>query len=221
MVLVGGTFIEREQSHGYWEAAFTTAYPDRQITFRNLGWSGDTVWGESRGLFEPHLGYQQLVEQVQATEPTVLILGYGQNEAGRGPAGVEEFSRQYEKLLQDVAADGVRCVLLSPLEYAVHGSRSASASELDDHNQTIELYARAIRELAARRGDVYVDFRPDQSTGALARCGTSVRSFQREATGGRPPGGCGTWRAHRSNKWRHSSPRPTTRKHSRHCGRPS
>ena len=49
VVLLGNTLIEREQRHGYWELALTIAYPDKNITFRNLGWSGDTVWGEEIG----------------------------------------------------------------------------------------------------------------------------------------------------------------------------
>src|SRR4051812_22703494 len=53
VVLLGGTLIEREQRYGYWEAALTARYPDRDITFRNLGWSGDTVFAESRGVFDP------------------------------------------------------------------------------------------------------------------------------------------------------------------------
>src|SRR5262245_40429554 len=51
-VWLGGTLIEREQRYGYWETALTLRYPDRNITFRNLGWSGDTVWGESRVSFD-------------------------------------------------------------------------------------------------------------------------------------------------------------------------
>src|SRR5688500_14363872 len=47
VVLLGSTFIERMQNDGYFETMVTAAYPHRNITFRNLGWSGDTVWGDS------------------------------------------------------------------------------------------------------------------------------------------------------------------------------
>ena len=52
VVLVGDTLIEREQSHGHIEFLFTTQFPDRQVTFRNLGWSGDTPLGQSRVGFD-------------------------------------------------------------------------------------------------------------------------------------------------------------------------
>ncbi|HZO83674.1 MAG TPA: hypothetical protein VFC26_00545, partial [Verrucomicrobiae bacterium] len=42
VVLLGDTFIEREQRYGHIEYFFTTHWPDRNITFRNLGWSADT-----------------------------------------------------------------------------------------------------------------------------------------------------------------------------------
>jgi len=51
VVLLGNTLIEREQRYGYWETALTALHPNKDITFRNLGWSGDTVWGEARARF--------------------------------------------------------------------------------------------------------------------------------------------------------------------------
>jgi hypothetical protein len=51
VVFLGGTLIEREQKYGYWELALTLKNKDKNVSFRNLGWSGDTVWCESRGSF--------------------------------------------------------------------------------------------------------------------------------------------------------------------------
>ena len=51
VVWIGNTLIEREQRHGYWELLLTLRAPERHITFRNLGWSGDTVFGHA------HAGY--------------------------------------------------------------------------------------------------------------------------------------------------------------------
>src|SRR5438067_861874 len=75
VVLIGSTLIEREQRYGYWEAAITAGNPDKNITFRNLGWSGDTVWGEARaGFGTPADGYKQLIDHVKADKPTVMIV---------------------------------------------------------------------------------------------------------------------------------------------------
>ncbi|MBU6401879.1 MAG: hypothetical protein KGS61_16305, partial [Verrucomicrobia bacterium] len=42
VVFVGDTLVEREQEYGYLEARMTAQFPDRNVTFRNLGWSADT-----------------------------------------------------------------------------------------------------------------------------------------------------------------------------------
>src|SRR6266545_1573993 len=52
VVLVGDTLIEREQAYAYAEYVLTTHYPDRHVTFRNLGWSADTPQGQSRVGFD-------------------------------------------------------------------------------------------------------------------------------------------------------------------------
>ncbi len=92
VVLIGSTLIEREQRYGYWEAALTAANPDKNITFRNLGWSGDTVWGEARADFGTAAdGYKHLIEHVKAEKPTVIIVGYGTNESFAGEAGLPKF----------------------------------------------------------------------------------------------------------------------------------
>src|SRR4051812_16649074 len=69
IVWVGNTLVEREQRYGYWETALLAANADKHITFRNLGWSGDTVHGEARGRFDfndPNKCFAQLVDQTLA-----------------------------------------------------------------------------------------------------------------------------------------------------------
>ena len=74
IVLVGNTLIEREQRYGYWEAALITRFPTQNITIRNLGWSGDTVWSDARGQFgTPADGFKQLKEHVVSLKPTAEI----------------------------------------------------------------------------------------------------------------------------------------------------
>ena len=87
VVLIGNTLIEREQRYGYWETALTSRWPDRNVTFRNLGWSGDTVFGDARaGFGTPAEGFTHLRDHVLALKPTVIIIGYGGNESFDGAA---------------------------------------------------------------------------------------------------------------------------------------
>ena len=64
IVWIGNTLVEREQRYGYWETALIAANPDKNITVRNLGWSGDTVFGDARGRFDfnnPDVCFRQMV----------------------------------------------------------------------------------------------------------------------------------------------------------------
>lgn len=165
VVLIGGTLIEREQRYGYWEYALTIAHPDQQITFRNLGWSGDTVWAESRGIFDPpEKGYERLIAQVRELRPTVLILNYGNNEAWAGPTGLERFLAQYRRLIGDLTAaaasdaptsagQAVRVVLLGPLPMEAGVGPNPNPS---DYNANIQTYSAAIAQLALEVGATFV-----------------------------------------------------------------
>ncbi len=171
VVLLGNTLIEREQKYGHWEAMLTARYPDRHITFRNLGWDGDTVWAESRGIFDsPEVGYRRMIDQVKGLKPTVIFLGYGGNEAFAGPEGIPAFVKQYEKLLDDLtkaSPEEVRFVILLPPEVA---GRLAPLPDPANANRNIRLYKSAIRELADRRrvsvlSPIYDDETYAQETG--------------------------------------------------------
>lgn len=50
--IVGATFVERAQLSEHLETALAGTLGSRKVTFRNLGWSADTVWSESRGIFD-------------------------------------------------------------------------------------------------------------------------------------------------------------------------
>ncbi|MFM8468641.1 MAG: hypothetical protein ACKODH_01520, partial [Limisphaerales bacterium] len=85
VIFLGDTLIEREQHYGWIELMLTTRFPDRNVTFRNLGWSADLPNGESRlglslrqaGLEPEGEGWELLQKQIEETKPTVAFIGYG------------------------------------------------------------------------------------------------------------------------------------------------
>ncbi len=52
VVLLGDALIEREQKYSYLETRIHSRYPDHDLVFRNLGWSGDNPEGRSRVSFD-------------------------------------------------------------------------------------------------------------------------------------------------------------------------
>lgn len=155
VVLLGGGIIERDQKYGWIEAAITSRYPDRHITFRNQGWSGDTVLGEARAYFgTPQDGFNHLKQYVQEAKPTVIILGYGSNESFAGPAGLEKFQKDYQTLLDAIKPAGARIVLLSPIPLFNLGSPLPDPAAA---NENLRFYAKTIQQIALNYGHRFVD----------------------------------------------------------------
>jgi lysophospholipase L1-like esterase len=155
IVLLGGTFIEREGQFGFIETAITAAHLDKKLIVRNLGWSGDTVWAESRGIFDqPAAGYQRMIEMVKEQKPTVIVFAYGQNESFAGEAGLNAFVRQFEKLCDDLQPTGARFGFMTPHLFEKPAPPLPDASR---NNDNLRLYADAIRKLAARRHGAVID----------------------------------------------------------------
>lgn len=155
IVLVGNTLIEREQRYGYWEALLTSRFPDQTITFRNLGWSGDTVWGEARAGFDTAKeGFRRLTEHVAAVKPTVIVVGYGGNEAFGGEAGLPRFREGLDRLLDELARTGARIILLAPPRQEDLGP---PLPDPRNHNHDLGSYTSVLSEAAQRRGLRIVD----------------------------------------------------------------
>jgi lysophospholipase L1-like esterase len=162
VVFVGSTLIEREQRYGFWETSLTAHFPERQVIFRNLGWSGDTVFGEARAAFDPPAeGYRRLKEHVLAVKPTVIMLGYGTNESFEGEPGVAKFVDGLNKLLDDLASAKARIILLSPPRQEDLGRPLPDPAA---NNKNLALYRDAIRKVAEKRQARFLDlyaFLPD------------------------------------------------------------
>ncbi|MFN5739675.1 MAG: GDSL-type esterase/lipase family protein, partial [Akkermansiaceae bacterium] len=164
VALLGDGFIEREQYEGWIELAATTAFPDRAVTFRNLGWSADTPAGASRsGLsllqagHEPaDEGWRQLETQLTTYKPNVLIIGYGMAASLPGGQTPEEFKRDFEHLLDRVAKleGGVRVLVLgAPPRFLRPGEMEESVKA---HRASLGAINGVLRDVAKQRGHVFV-----------------------------------------------------------------
>jgi len=148
VVFLGSTLIEREQKYGYWELALTLKNADKNVSFRNLGWSGDTVWGEARNGFDASpKGYERLVQVTKDAKPTVIVICYGHNESFEGKAGVPKFTAQLEKLLDDLAPTKARIVLMSPTPF----EKAGPVTDSDSRNNNLALYRNAMKSVAEKR----------------------------------------------------------------------
>ncbi|MGC1275838.1 MAG: GDSL-type esterase/lipase family protein [Planctomycetaceae bacterium] len=156
VAFVGNTFTEREQRDGFIELALTLASPDADVTFRNLGWSGDTVTGRARRYFgTTDEGFQHLLTHLDLVKPTVIVVCYGTNEAFAGEAGRAVFLDGYAALLEELAKRTDRIVLVSAPPLDPSASPAPKIAERVNHE--LQYQSDAVRDLAAKRGFAFAD----------------------------------------------------------------
>ncbi|MCP3696916.1 MAG: SGNH/GDSL hydrolase family protein [Planctomycetaceae bacterium] len=167
VVFLGATFIERMQDTSYVETELTMRSHGSAITFRNLGWSGDTVGGVSRAVFgKPTDGFIRLMRDVKATRPTVLVVCYGANEAHLGPEGLTGFVKGANQLLDNLAPLNARMVIMSPL---AHEKTDAPLPSPTRYNRSLASYVSALKSIADKRGYHFVATQAvaDSTSGSL------------------------------------------------------
>lgn len=154
VLFLGNSLFENDLQYGYLELALTTRWPDRQITFRNIGWSGDNVFGDARGtITNPPTPYDVLIEQITKAKPTLVFVGYGGIEAEGGEEGLPRFTEGLHKLLDKIDQVGAKAVLLSPMPLFA----ADSPENLTKRNAMLELYTSAIAKTASQRGNRFID----------------------------------------------------------------
>ncbi|QJX00500.1 SGNH/GDSL hydrolase family protein [Frigoriglobus tundricola] len=154
IVWLGNTLVEREQRYGYWETALLAANADKTITVRNLGWSGDTVFGDARAGFDNAAkGYERMVSLALELKPTVIFVSFGTNEAFEGKDGLPKFEKGLEKLLDSLKPANARIVLFSPREFLP----SPSLPDPKTANANLALYRDVIKTVSEKRGLRFAD----------------------------------------------------------------
>jgi hypothetical protein len=166
IAFVGNDFFDRELGKGYIETQVASRFYDKGVTFRNLGYGGDTVWCQARNLCSgwdqfgpPDQGFKRLQKLVEEFSPTVVFVAYGMSESFEGPGGLEHFTRGLNRLLDMLsrsdksesttqAVGKVRIVLVSPIR---HEDLGAPLPDPSEHNRNLRLYVEAMQKVAASR----------------------------------------------------------------------
>jgi lysophospholipase L1-like esterase len=155
IAFVGNTFVERDQLHGYFETRLILGFVGKDIIFRNLGWSGDTVRGEARARFgQPIDGFNHLAAHIADLKPNVIFVNYGLNEAFAGAAGLEAFNADLKKMLDMLSKDGAEIVILGIMAQENLGPPMPDPAR---ENENIKLYNQVLASAAAGRGMRFVD----------------------------------------------------------------
>lgn len=157
IVLLGGTIIEREQKFGFLETRLTLAVGAKKISMRNLGWSGDTVFGTARSYFGPPAeGIERLTKHLEMLRPTVLLACYGHDVALDRDLKIDEFITGYGALLDLVRSKSpaVRIIIVAPPPFENLGP---PLPDMSGANAKLSRVRDALEAFAARQHAAFVD----------------------------------------------------------------
>ena len=150
VAFVGGESVVQELEQGHLESLLAAASPGKGVKFRNMGWEGDTVFEQPRDL-----NFPGVPEQLKRVGATVVFCQFGRFESLAGEAGLPAFVAAYERLLDGLAKQTPRIVLVTPPPFERPGD--ALLPDLSKRNADLTLYAGAINELGKRRGYAVAD----------------------------------------------------------------
>lgn len=176
VAIVGSGLADRQQHHAWLETLIHRAYPEFQLTVRNLGFAADEVNLHPRSDEVPTTEYflnmkpGTLTTMVGKTEVTytsgadfhanVIFAYWGFNESFKGEAGIDEFKADLDaylkKLVQaDFGKGTPRVVLFSPIAHEnLKNSRYPAGAV---NNRNLALYSAAMASVAKVNNVQFVD----------------------------------------------------------------
>lgn len=167
VVFLGNSFFERALDYCHLETLLTLQWPECNISFRNLGWDGDTVYGHSRAggrrravFGDAEEAFQRMIAHVRSVKPTVIFLAYGFNESFDGDEGIETFRDGLRRLVGELDSESTRFVFISPTPMEEgFGTKLGDSSRkyVSKRNAMLQKYSRVLAEQARIGKHAYID----------------------------------------------------------------
>ncbi|HRX82699.1 MAG TPA: SGNH/GDSL hydrolase family protein, partial [Pirellulaceae bacterium] len=160
---IGNTLADRMQHDGWLETLLQARFPEHELVFRNLGFSGDelTLRLRSSNFGSP----DSWLEKAKAD---VIFAFFGYNESHAGAAGLDKFKQDLADQIKQMQAQkyngesAPRIVIFSPIAHEDLGDRNLPDGS--ENNSRLELYTAAMAEVAKANDVVFVDlFHPTQA----------------------------------------------------------
>ena len=152
VAFVGGSDVAAARVSGHLEALLAIQYPGAR--WRNFGWEGDTVFAQPRDV-----GFPSLHERLKRAEVTVVFFEFGRAEALNGKESVPRFFSACEKMIDGLARQTPRIILVTPAPFENGGGL---LPDLSTRNAALAVRVRALRTLAGQRSlpviDLFAEF---------------------------------------------------------------
>lgn len=172
VVFLGDSITEQRLYTTYIEAYALTRHPQWQLSFRNVGWGGDTAWlrqrfqtDEGRLFAADETAQQAMVDQavgsglgrdVLPLKPTVVTVDFGMNDHAY-QAFREDICRAYlrsqTKIANTLKDQGARVALLTPQPI----EEQRPDPDQDVRNQSLRKFSDGLKSVAVQTGATFVD----------------------------------------------------------------
>jgi glucose/arabinose dehydrogenase/lysophospholipase L1-like esterase len=161
--ILGNTLAERMQHHGYLETLIQSRFPQDELMFRNLGFSGDEVKERLRvdGFGSPD-------DYLTRFKADVVFAFFGFNEAFAGEAGLAKFKKELKEFITHNleqkynGQSAPRLVLFSPIAH--ENLHDPNLPDGRKNNRNLKLYTDAMAAEAQSASVFFVNlFEPSQS----------------------------------------------------------
>ena len=172
VVFLGDSITEQRLYTTYIEAYALTRHPDWNLSFRNVGWGGDTSWLRQRAhpdekqLFAADDAAQQRMVQdsvgqglsrdVLPLKPTFVTVKFGMNDHAYQPFREDIFRayvRSQSQIAKVLTSNGARVAFLTPQPI----EEKRPDPDQDVKNQSLRRFSDGLKDLAAKSGAAFVD----------------------------------------------------------------
>ena len=147
VVMMGDSITEQYLYSRYVEAWTLTRFPAWNITFVNVGISGDRSTG----------GNKRFTRDVTSNSPTAMTVDFGMNDGGYAPfeeTGFKNYMGGLQGIADQAKAANVRVAWCTPSPKEDPGSGPA----IKGYNETLEKYSAGVKQIAATNGNaLFVD----------------------------------------------------------------
>ncbi|HEX8551123.1 MAG TPA: PA14 domain-containing protein [Abditibacteriaceae bacterium] len=148
-VIMGDSITEQRLYSTLIESYVLSRFPMWNITFRNSGWSGDTMGLRLRGGVDK--GFNR---DLAPLRPTAVTIDFGMNDARGGDNSYAEFVANSKKLTSLLQGIGARVALVSP---SPEEKYEAGAPAGSNYNNMLLKYSDGLKQVAAESTVPFVD----------------------------------------------------------------